>query len=136
MSTHNDNDKQTTQKKEYPPFTLPEGDSEYTLKVVPNSSIGHVKGKSNHKLEKFMLQSHCEITLVPRGFQKDHFRNAPYHMEMNTKDMGVFLVTPREGANADGNEADLDLACKMIQGEVDRSAGRNKSRTTPQTNDS
>ena len=143
MSTQNhNNDKHTTLKREYPPFVLPGDDEHYELKVVPNSAIGHVKGKSNHKLEKFETQSHCNITLVPRGFQKDHFRKAPYRMEINTKDMGIFLVTPREGANetADtltfGKKADIDLACKMIQGEVDRSAGRSqhKSKGSTQTN--
>lgn len=136
MSTHNDNDKQTTQKKEYPPFKLPEDGSEYILKVVPSDSIRHVYGKNKHKLEKFTLQSHCDIELIrDRNFQKD-LRQQPYRMEMNTKNMGIFIVTPREATNPDGNEADLDLACKMIQGEVDRSTGRNKPRTTPQTNES
>ena len=90
---------------------------------VPNPAIGHVKGKNSRKLQKMEEDTHTKVTLLPRFVQKNFFRKELF-IEMNTADVGVFLVEALAPVGTEGEDdykvSDINLACKMIAGEVKR----------------
>lgn len=121
MSNTTKNDKHQTQRTQYPPFELPKG--EYMFRVVPTPAIGHVKGKNSRKLQKMEEDTHTEIKLLSRFDQKNFFRKELF-IEMNTAEVGVFQVVALAPVGTEGEDdykvSDINLACKMIAGEVKR----------------